>query len=243
MSVVRLSVIIPCRNAASTVAAAIESVLKQSVASIELIVVEGASDDDSLQRINIYKDKISHLISGRDSGVYAAINKGLQVASGEWIYILGADDRLAAADVCEKALACASDETMLLLGAVRNFSRESAKIPLLHTNDWSSGILWKNTVHQQSVFYRKKVFSNFRFREDLRVLSDYDLHLKLWKEKVAVAHTGLIIAECEAQGLSKNFGFSLYREELRMKYARLGLFLFILNIPWVIAKFLYKNLK
>jgi glycosyltransferase involved in cell wall biosynthesis len=88
----KLSVVTVCLNAQDTIAEAMESVHGQSYGNVEHIVVDGASDDGTLEILERYRDGIACLISERDQGLYFAMNKGIEVATGDYLGILNADD-------------------------------------------------------------------------------------------------------------------------------------------------------
>jgi hypothetical protein len=89
-----------------TVDEAIRSVLSQSYSNIEYIVVDGGSTDGSIDIIKGYQDKISAFISEPDSGPYDAMNKGIEMATGEVIGFLHADDFYSQDDVIAKMVYC-----------------------------------------------------------------------------------------------------------------------------------------
>src|SRR5436190_6658409 len=88
----KVSIITVVYNNERFVADAINSVLSQDHPDIEYIIIDGASVDDTLQVINNYKDRISKIVSEPDNGLYDAMNKGVQLATGEVIGILNSDD-------------------------------------------------------------------------------------------------------------------------------------------------------
>jgi glycosyltransferase len=94
----KISLITTCYNREKTIQDAIESVLSQDYPFIEYIVVDGASNDNSLVIINKYKAQIVTIISEPDGGMYEAINKGLRIATGDVIGLLHSDDFLFAPD-------------------------------------------------------------------------------------------------------------------------------------------------
>jgi glycosyltransferase involved in cell wall biosynthesis len=87
------SIVIPCYNAESWVAQAIESALGQTYPNVEVVVVDDGSTDSSLQVIERFKERIRY-VTGPNRGPSAARNRGLQLARGEWIQFLDADDLL-----------------------------------------------------------------------------------------------------------------------------------------------------
>lgn len=86
------TVVIATYNAARTVERALQSVVRQKTDDVQLIIVDGASKDDTMDIVNRYSDDIDVIISEPDKGVYDAWNKALRRADGEWIMFLGADD-------------------------------------------------------------------------------------------------------------------------------------------------------
>ena len=87
----KLSIIIPLYNNLS-VGKSIASIDKKE--EVELIIIDGGSNDETLSIVKQYKDIIDYFVSEVDCGIYDAMNKGLKVASGEWIFTLAADDQL-----------------------------------------------------------------------------------------------------------------------------------------------------
>jgi putative colanic acid biosynthesis glycosyltransferase len=236
-----VSIIIPLHNSKATVGRAIESVLNQTYAHRELIIIDGASTDGSMDIVKSYNGRLAYKISEPDSGVYEAINKGLAQCKGEWIYILGADDYLAAHDVLEKVFSNLPNACKIIFGNVKNEDAKNRFVTSLHENTFDSRLVYKNTLHQQGVFYHNSIFAQFKFDQTLKVLADYDLHLKLYNEEVKGHKVNFTIANCDAQGLSKSFSINLYKEELRIKRRRLNWLLYLANIPLAIAKYAVKN--
>ena len=87
-----LSIIIATYNAAPTIQRCLSSILKQKISAIEIILIDGGSDDDTMSIVRSYGDFIDYMISEKDEGIYDAWNKGIQQATGQWIQFIGADD-------------------------------------------------------------------------------------------------------------------------------------------------------
>ena len=88
----KISIITVCYNSAETIRDTIESVLSQTYPDVEYIIVDGASKDATMDVISEYSGRISKVISEPDKGIYDAMNKGVQLASGDVIGILNSDD-------------------------------------------------------------------------------------------------------------------------------------------------------
>src|SRR5947209_33443 len=94
----RISVITVCFNSANTIQDTLESVKDQTYSNIEHIIIDGASTDETLKIVQSFPH-VSKIISEKDEGIYDAMNKGIQHASGDIIGILNSDDVYASNDV------------------------------------------------------------------------------------------------------------------------------------------------
>jgi glycosyltransferase involved in cell wall biosynthesis len=90
----KISIITVVYNNVATIEDAINSVLLQTYNNIEYIIIDGGSNDGTLDILNKYKNRLSKLISEPDKGIYDAMNKGLKIATGEVVGILNSDDLL-----------------------------------------------------------------------------------------------------------------------------------------------------
>ncbi len=89
----KISVITVCRNAAGTIGANIFSVYSQKYDNVEHIIIDGASTDGTVELLRgIQEQGNVRFISEADNGIYDAMNKGIKLADGEWVFFLGSDD-------------------------------------------------------------------------------------------------------------------------------------------------------
>lgn len=88
----KISVITVCYNAADTLEKTIQSVLGQTYPNIEYIIIDGGSTDGTVDIIHKYTDRIAYWVSEPDGGIYDAMNKGIERATGEWINFMNAGD-------------------------------------------------------------------------------------------------------------------------------------------------------
>src|ERR1043166_6204978 len=88
----KISIITVCYNSERYIKDAIDSVLHQTYKDIEYIIVDGASKDKTVEIIKSYGNRITKFVSEPDKGIYDAMNKGLKMASGDYLGILNSDD-------------------------------------------------------------------------------------------------------------------------------------------------------
>ena len=104
-----LSVITIVYNNVRDIERTMLSVLNQTYHAIEYIVIDGASTDGTLDIIKQYKNRITKLISEKDKGIYDAMNKGLAIATGDYVIFMNSGDEFYATDTVAKVFASAPD--------------------------------------------------------------------------------------------------------------------------------------
>ena len=88
----KITIITVVKNSEATIERCIKSVLSQNYKNIEYIIIDGNSSDGTKEIINKYRDQISKIIIGDDGGIWEAMNKGINLASGEILGFLNSDD-------------------------------------------------------------------------------------------------------------------------------------------------------
>ena len=109
MKMPRLSVITVVFNNVKDIERTMLSVLNQTYTNIEYIIIDGGSNDGTLELIDKYKDRITKIISEKDNGIYDAMNKGLTLATGEYVLFMNSGDEIYARDTVEKVFDSAPD--------------------------------------------------------------------------------------------------------------------------------------
>lgn len=192
-----ISIITVVFNGAGHLEQAIRSVADQAYQNIEYIVIDGGSTDGTLNIIRKYEDSISYWLSEADTGIYDAMNKGLDKATGEWLYFLGADDMLYSPHTIEKFVAGTAGNVGLVLGSIeystgRKFVSGMGIKTLLH-----------NTVHHQGAFYHVRNFKNWHYDNQLQLIADYELNLRLFFSHVPFVIIDETVALCSDRGVSR----------------------------------------
>ena len=97
-----ISIVTVSYNAVLTIEQTILSVINQTYPNVEYIIIDGGSTDGTVDIIKKYEDKIAYWVSEPDKGIYDAMNKGVVVATGEWINFMNAGDIFTDGDVIDK---------------------------------------------------------------------------------------------------------------------------------------------
>lgn len=134
--VLKITIITVCKNSEQFLKETIESVINQTYRHIEYIIIDGKSDDGTLEIIEQYKSKIAAWKSENDNSMYEAINKGLQLATGDYILCLNSDDVLADHEVIQKvAEAIQKERRSYYYGnLVKLKDGKSKRVNLFHVN-------------------------------------------------------------------------------------------------------------
>lgn len=211
-----VSIITVVRNGAATLAETLESVRLQRGVLVEHIVIDGASTDGTVDILRAYRGHTLRWLSEPDRGIYDAMNKGIALARGEWLLFLGADDGLADPNVLADVFVGRDLSAYDLVCGNSAYQNGDHCMPRL---DWKIRIF--NTLHHQAVFYRRRLFDDFRYRLDIPVVADYELNLRAYLQRRAVLFTDRMIAISGIHGISRsafNFATQLDSFKIRGRY-------------------------
>lgn len=237
---IRISIIIPTKNAEKHIKKCIGSILSQSLESYEILVVDYKSTDKTKRIVSKFDSPKVKWIEHEESGIYSAMNKGVIGASGEWILFLGADDFLSNSTVLYN-LFLENTSTDLILGKVQNINRHSNNIREVYQNNLSKSLFWRNTIHHQGIIYNKEILMKNPFNTSYNILADYDLNLKLLNKRITFTYKDILISQSNAGGVSKDFTKKLYKEELKLKKEHLPKWAYTINVILVMLKFWIKG--
>lgn len=227
----RVSIITVCYNRKETIAKAIESVINQDYPNIEYIVIDGYSTDGTKEIIQSYSDKITRYRSEPDSGMYDAINKGLQLATGDIIGLMHSDDEFYDSTVVSKIVNAFKNapDTDGLYGNgiyVSNDSEEKVvRNRIGGAYDFekikSGWLPLHPTVYLKKSLIEKHGFYNL----DFKIASDTEFLLRyLFKHKINMVYLDEYVVKMRMGGLSTNYkrAFEVLYEDYRIyKYHQL----------------------
>jgi glycosyltransferase len=220
----KISVITAVRNNRDTIAAALDSVLAQTHRDIELIVIDGASTDGTLNILARYATRLHVLVSENDHGIYDALNKGLMRATGEVIGFLHADDLLADNEVLQRIATVFADTGAD--GVYGDLVYVNQRQPERVVRYWRSREFFPKLLARgwmpphPTLYLRRDIYHRFGlFDPGFRIAADYDFMLRILKvPQLKFVHIPAVLVKMRVGGASNRSVANLCRksaEDLR----------------------------
>ncbi len=198
----KVSVITPALNAGSVIEACILSVAGQTYPNIEHLVLDARSTDGTQELLASLASQHNHLrwISEDDNGIYDAMNKGIRMAEGEWLYFLGSDDILKNCDVLTTIF---SSREVASSDIVYGYNEFGDKNETFGGQFSLAKLLIQNICHQ-AMFYKKELFEKYGYYDQsYRSWSDWEMNIRLFaNETLAIAYLPVVIAKYATGGYS-----------------------------------------
>ena len=221
-----ISVITAVFNRADTIGHALASVQAQTWARVEHIVIDGASTDGTLQLLQAQRHRLAVLVSERDAGIYDALNKGLERATGEVVGLMHSDDFFADERVLERiALAFADPDVDAVYGDLDYVAKDDEGRVIRR---WRSGeyrparLAWGWMPPHPTLYLRRSVIEQWGgFDTRLRIAADYDAMLRyLGRGRIRLAYIPEVLVKMRVGGES-NRSLSRVLRKSREDYAAL----------------------
>lgn len=183
----KISVITVCFNSAQTIEQTLQSVASQTHKSVEHLVIDGASKDDSLSIIHRYRAGIAKVVSEPDRGIYDAMNKGIELATGDVIGFLNADDVYANERVLARVAGVMEcDGVDAVLGDVEFFRPQDPLNPVRRYRSRRfrpDRIAFGWMPAHPALFLRRHVYQRYgQFRTDYRIAGDFEYVARIFHE-------------------------------------------------------------
>ncbi len=204
----KISIVTVCYNAIASIEETILSVINQDYPDTEYIIIDGGSTDGTVDIIRKYEHRIAKWISEPDHGIYDAMNKGIDNASGDYINFMNAGDRFYDRTVLSRVCETASDEDVIYGDAVmvteycaftqqpQPLSQFVRTLPFCH----------------QAAFAKSSLMRKFRFDTSFRSAADYHFMYTLWHDGHSFGYVPSPIAIFDARA-----GFSAKNKKIVLK--------------------------
>ncbi len=168
-----ITIITVCWNSAQTIEQAIQSVLNQTYKNIEYLIVDGNSTDGTVDILHKYEDKIDYYVSEPDDGLYYAMNKGLELAQGDYILILNSDDWYVP-DCVESLLRASAESHADFVSGLANYVDADGKFLHLQPNFSFNGATYiLMPLRHETMFLPRRIYERVGpFDLTYRVIAD-----------------------------------------------------------------------
>ena len=200
----RLSVITIVYNNVRDIERTMLSVLNQTSSNIEYIIVDGQSTDGTVQIIQKYQHKLSHFVSEPDKGIYDAMNKGLALATGEYVLFMNSGDEIYSTDTVSRVFSTKPEadiyygETEMFNQQWQSIGRRRHKAPERFT--WRS-FQFGMSVSHQAIYIRRAITEPFDLKYKLS--SDIDWIIEAARKARKIVNTRIFVAKYLVGGMSK----------------------------------------
>lgn len=202
MNAPKISVITPTYNAESLIEACLLNVAAQSYENREHLIIDNESTDSTPDIVRNLAKQHPHirLISGKDKGIYDALNKGIGLSSGEWVYILGSDDTFYDNHVLEDIFAGQETGRYDIIYGNVIWGDENR----IYDGEFSMHKFMEKNICQQAIFYSSTLFSRFeKFDTRYKMLADWVFNMQWFcRDDVQKLYIDHIIATYNPYGFS-----------------------------------------
>jgi len=235
-----LSVITVVYNNALDIERTLLSVLNQTYAQIEYIVVDGLSTDGTLDIIKQYQSRISKLISEKDKGIYDAMNKGLAAATSDYVIFMNSGDEFYAADTVAKVFATAADadiyygETEMVNEQRESLGQRRHRAP--EQFNWR-GFNYGMSISHQAIYIKRSLAEPYNRAYQLS--ADIDWIIRAAKKAEKIVKVDGYVAKYLVGGMSKLKHRQSLIERFNIMKAHYGLvptvfnhFVIAVNLGW-----------
>jgi glycosyltransferase len=204
----KVSIITVCYNAESTIEFALQSVLNQDYKDIEYIVIDGVSSDMTLSIIKKYEGKIAKIVSEKDNGMYYALNKGIELATGDVVGLLHADDFYASNKIISRIVTEFQSKNIdAVYGDLQYVFKEDINKVFRNwnSNPYNPSLFLKGWMPPHPTFFvKRKCYKDFgKFNTTFSISADYELMLRfLYKHNIKATYIPEVIVKMRVGGVS-----------------------------------------
>ncbi|NDW09805.1 glycosyltransferase family 2 protein [Dysgonomonas sp. 520] len=211
----KISIITISFNNSEGLEKTMESVFRQTYRLYEYIVIDGGSSDGSADLLKRHDDKIAYWVSEPDKGIYNAMNKGLDKATGDYVHFLNAGDSYASDDVLERFFAEEQSVPFIRGTQICNYGNRTEIWTNMGEEDLTVFGMYENTMLHQATFIRRDMFDKYgKYDETLKITADWKFFFKaiLGNEKTSFRNIPVVDFEMFGISTSGEYGAILKKE-------------------------------
>ena len=241
----KFSVITVCYNAQATIEDTIQSVIAQTYHHVEYIIVDGASKDRTMDIVNRYREHIAIVVSERDKGLYDAMNKGISLATGDYLCFLNAGDSFHEDDTLQQMVHSIHTPQLpdVLYGETELVDHEGHFLRMRRLSA-PEVLTWKSfrqgmLVCHQAFFPRRDLVMPYDLR--YRFSADFDWCIKIMKKSKVLHNTHLTLIDYLAEGMTTRNHKASLKERFRIMTRHYGWTSTLAFHLWFVLRLLLKK--
>lgn len=241
----RFTVITVTYNAASVLEDTIQSVVSQTYHHLEYIIIDGASTDDTLGIVKRFNEHITHVVSEPDRGLYDAMNKGLTLATGDYLCFLNAGDSFHEDDTLQQVVHSLQGNELpdviygetALVDAKGHFlrMRRLATPEVLTWKSFKQGML----VCHQAFWVKRSLAEPYDLQ--YRFSADFDWCIRIMKKSHSLHNAHLVTINYLDEGMTTQNRNTSLRERFRIMAKHYGLLNTAMHHAWFVFRLLVKK--
>ncbi|WP_294348932.1 glycosyltransferase family 2 protein [uncultured Sphingobacterium sp.] len=211
----KISIITVCWNSATTIEKTIKSVQSQDYSDLEYIIVDGQSKDSTLEIIKKYPNVITKWVSEPDKGLYDAMNKGIDMATGDYIGIVNADDTFYDENTISNVVSfLKANNVEASIGDIVQHREDDQIVRRYSAKNWSPEKLKIGFMPAHpAIFFRKDLFNTLgNYSLDFKIAADYELIIRYFlKQQISWKYSGITTHKMLMGGVSSS-GYESYKK-------------------------------
>jgi glycosyltransferase involved in cell wall biosynthesis len=246
-SLPKISVITITFQAEQVIERTLKSVMSQreTYPAVEYIIVDGASKDGTMDIVTRYMEGITQVVSEPDKGLYDAMNKGIRMATGDYLCFLNAGDCFHEADTLKKMVSSIGEqgcpdilygETAIVNGSGQFLHMRRLQAPeQLTWRSFQKGML----VCHQAFFVKRELAEPYDLK--YRYSADFDWCIRMMKKAQSLHHTHLVVIDYLEEGMTTNHRYASLWERFHIMAHYYGLFSTLLFHLYFVIRLLKKH--
>ena len=242
----KFSIITVTYQAGKVLEDTIQSVIFQTYRNVEYIIVDGGSMDNTLDIVKKYQDRISIVVSEPDKGLYDAMNKGIRLATGDYVCFLNAGDELHENETLQRMVHTLKTqelpdviygETAIVDGEGHFLHMRRLQAPeVLHWKSFKQGML----VCHQAFFARRELALAHPYNLQYRFSADFDWCIRIMKDAKSMHNTHLTLIDYLNEGMTTRNHKASLKERFRIMAKHYGWVSTLLHHGWFVIRLFYK---
>lgn len=242
----KFTIITVTYNAGKVLEDTIQSVIFQTYRNVEYIIVDGGSTDNTLEIVHRYHNRISKIVSEPDKGLYDAMNKGIRLATGDYLCFLNAGDELHENETLQQMVHSLKGNQLpdVMYGETAIVDEEGH---FLHMRRLSAPerLNWKSfkqgmLVCHQAFFARRELAVANLYNLQYRFSADFDWCIRIMKEAKCLHNTRLTLIDYLNEGMTTRNHKASLKERFRIMAKHYGWISTVLHHGWFVIRLFYK---